>query len=503
MGLPSHNVRLAKPNSAGVYVRHRPETTLLYQVVQEYWPEFQAELASHGRYLPAYVTKEFDAYLNCGRLEHGFLRVRCESCHDEKLVAFSCKKRGFCPSCGARRMADSAALLVDDVLPSQPIRQWVLSFPFLLRFLFASNPKVMTRVLGIVYRAISTHLAYKAGFAKPLAQTGAVTLIQCFGGSLNLNIHFHMLFLDGIYADNKHGSSRFHWVKAPTSAELTQLTHTIAHRVGRYLERQNLLVRVDENSYLTAEGVDTDNESPLNHLLGSSITYRIAIGPQQGRKVFTLQTPPDCSDGPLAHRAGNVAGFSLHAGVTARAHQRAKLERLCRYIARPAVSTQRLSLTRNGQVRYELKTPYRNGTTHVIFEPLDFISRLVALIPKPRINLTRFHGVFAPNSRYRAMVTPSKRGKGRKTKAANDKQDQTPPEQHAAMTWAQRLKRVFDIDIETCCECGGDVKIIASIEDPVVIRTILAQLDEKGAFAADSLLPDCRASPDPPMGLLV
>jgi hypothetical protein len=112
----------------------------------------------------------------------------------------------------------------------------------------------------------------------------------------------------------------------------------------------------------------------------------------------------------LAPTTGNVAGFSLHAGVTARAHERAKLERLCRYIARLAVSTQRLSLTRNGQVRYELKTPYRNGTTHVIFEPLDFISRLVALIPKPRVNLTRFHGVFAPNSKLRGRVTPANRG---------------------------------------------------------------------------------------------
>ena len=286
----------------------------------------------------------------------------------------------------------SAALLVDDILPSQPMRQWVLSFPFPLRFLFASNPKVMTRVLGIVYRGISTHLAHKAGFAKPLTQTGAVTLIQCFGGSLNLNIHFHMLFLDGIYADNKHGSSRFHWVKAPTSAELTQLTHTIAHRVGRYLERQNLLARDDENSYLTAEGADTDNESPLNHLLGSSITYRIAMGPQQGRKVFTLQTLPDCEDDQFAPRVGNVAGFSLHAGVATRAHERDKLERLCRYIARPAVSAKRLSMTRNGQVRYELKTPYRDGTTYVIFEPLDFIARLTTLRSKPRVNLTRYYG---------------------------------------------------------------------------------------------------------------
>jgi ribosomal protein S27E len=246
---------------------------LLYQIVQEYWPEFQAELASHGR---AYVTKEFDEYLKCGRLEHGFLRVRCEACHDEKLLAFSCKKRGFCPSCGARRMADSAALLVDEVLPHQPMRQWVLSFPFPLRFLFASQPIIMGKVLGIVYRAIATHVTRKAGYTKTTAQTGAVTLIQCFGGSLNLNIHFHMLFLDGIYADNKHGTSRFRRVKAPTSDELTQLTHTIAHRVGRYLERQSLLVRDDENSYLTAEGADTDNESPLNHLLGSSITSATA-----------------------------------------------------------------------------------------------------------------------------------------------------------------------------------------------------------------------------------
>ena len=188
MGLPSHNVHLAKQNAAGVYVRRRPETTLLYQLVQEYWPEFQAELASHGKSLPAYVTNEFDEYLKCGRLEYGFLRVRCDSCRDEKLVAFSCKKRGFCPGCGARRMADSAALLVDDILPHRPMRQWVLSVPFPLRFLFASNPKAMTGVLGIVNRAISTHLSHKAGLKKSMTQTGAVTLIQRFGSALNLNV---------------------------------------------------------------------------------------------------------------------------------------------------------------------------------------------------------------------------------------------------------------------------------------------------------------------------
>lgn len=130
-------------------------------------------------------------------------------------------------------MVESAALLVDEVLPEQPMRQWVLSVPFPLRFLFASRPDIMGKVLGIVYRVIVMHLTRKAGYTKTMAHAGAVTLIQRFGSALNLNIHFHMLFLDGVYVDG----GRFRWVKAPTSAELTQLAHTIATRTGRFLER--------------------------------------------------------------------------------------------------------------------------------------------------------------------------------------------------------------------------------------------------------------------------
>ena len=148
----------------------------------------QSWICHLSKHLPKFVMQEFEEYLKCGRLEHGFLRVRCESCHDEKPVAFSCKRRGFCPSCGARRMADSAAHLVDGILPDKPIRQWVLSVPFPLRFLFAAQPGVMSKVLGIVYRVISTFLIKRAGFTvKSGAQTGSVTLIQRFGSALNLN----------------------------------------------------------------------------------------------------------------------------------------------------------------------------------------------------------------------------------------------------------------------------------------------------------------------------
>ncbi len=105
-------------------------------------------------------------------------------------------------------MAESAALLEDEVFPHQPVRQWVLSFPFQLRFLFASRPVITGQVLGIVFRVISMHLVKKAAYSKKTARTGAVTLIQWFGSALNLNIHFHMLFLDGVNVDRLDGSVR-------------------------------------------------------------------------------------------------------------------------------------------------------------------------------------------------------------------------------------------------------------------------------------------------------
>jgi hypothetical protein len=164
---------------ATLYQRHRPERTLLYQIVEQHYPAFVTHMAQQARPLPDYVQQEFEDYLGCGRLEHGFLRTRCDTCHAEHLVAFSCKRRGFCPSCGARRMAESAALLVDEVFPEQPVRQWVLSFPYPLRFLFASRPAIMGQVLGIVYRVIASHLIQKGGFTRRTARTGAVTLMMC------------------------------------------------------------------------------------------------------------------------------------------------------------------------------------------------------------------------------------------------------------------------------------------------------------------------------------
>jgi hypothetical protein len=142
--------------------------------------------------------------------------------------------------------------------------------------------------------------------------------------------------------------------------------------------------------------------------------------------------------------------------------------------------------------RYQLKTPYADGTTHVIFEPLDFIARLAALVPRPRVNLTRYHGVFAPHSKLRAWVIPAPPDQGKQAAAADQ---QTPAERRASMRWVQRLKRVFNIDIETCSKCGGTIKIIASIEDPAVILKILTHLDQRVASSQVAALPNSRAPP--------
>lgn len=211
-----------------------------------------------------------------------------------------------------------------------------------------------------------------------------MTLIQRFGSALNLNIHFHMLFLDGVYEVDSQGRTfQFHGIKEPTTKEMSRLLDRVSERIASLLERAGYLEREEEAEGLMLEGFE---DNVMSHLQGSSITYRIAVGSRRGQKVLTLKTLPSLHE--EAELRGQVlaklGGFSLHAGVSAKSSQRDKIERLCRYIARPAISGQRLERLPDGKISYKLKTPYKNGTTHVLFEPLDFIARLSALVPKPR-----------------------------------------------------------------------------------------------------------------------
>ena len=153
------------------------------------------------------------------------------------------------------------------------------------------------------------------------------------------------------------------------------------------------------------------------------------------------------------------------------ADDRAALEQLCRYIARPAIANERLSVNRQGQVVLRLKTAWRDGTSHIVMEPLEFMQRLAALVPRPRLHLIRFHGVLAPHAKLRSQVVP----KPTHDAAAHTCEHAQAHSAPVRMSWARLLKRVFDLDMERC-ECGGNLKIIAMIEQPDVIEKILTHL---------------------------
>ena len=220
----------------------------------------------------------------------------------------------------------------------------------------------------------------------------------------------------GVYVYRDDQPPRFLRVNAPDKNELEALVQRISKRVGRCLEepapraqrvlwvRQGLLERDAESAWLDLEPAEDTDAMP--QILGSSASYRIAVGPQQGRKAFMIRIirPLERPD-PRLERVAKANGFSLHAGVSCEGHQENKRERLCRYIARPAIAIPRLSQSSTGKMVYTLKTPYRDGTTQVAFDrgghpPVDFIARLAALVPKPRVNLTRLCG--APHRRVYA-----------------------------------------------------------------------------------------------------
>src|SRR6516225_7073402 len=220
-------------DAASDYRTRNPEATVLYRVVAEQLETFLRRQADRERAVPGFVEREFRSFLECGIPAYGFLRVHCDSCGRDRIVAFSCKGRVWCPSCGGRRMADTAAHLVDRVLPVAPVRQWVLSVPFALRYRMAYDSQLMSAILNVFVRAVLGHLRRRASesLESMKSQGGAVTFVQRFGDALNLNVHFHVLVLDGVYVRNGDGPPEFHELLAPEDIEVVQLAALVAGRI--------------------------------------------------------------------------------------------------------------------------------------------------------------------------------------------------------------------------------------------------------------------------------
>ena len=287
-------------------------------------------------------------------------------------------------------MAEQAAHLVDHVLPPVPVRQWVLTLPYRLRYLLAWNHTLCRAVLGVGVRAVLgfyRRRARRAGVRD--GRSGAVTVIQRFGGGLQLNVHFHSLVLDGVFAEGEDGTLAFHPAAPPSDEEVARLLATISRRVRRLLARRGLDVDDPPDVDALAE------ESPvLAGIASASIQGRIALGARAGARVFQLGREPDApwvtSRGPCQ---AHLEGFDLHANITVAADDRAGVERLCRYVLRPPVAQDRLSLTPDGLVLVTLKAEWHDGTTHLVFTPVELLEKLAALTPRPRINLLVYHGL--------------------------------------------------------------------------------------------------------------
>ena len=296
------------------------------------------------------MKDEFDAFLECGILAHGFLRLRCADCGHDKFVAFSCKRRRFRPSCGARRMAQTAAQLVDHVIPHVPVRQWVLSLPIPLRLLLAAQPQLLTPVLEVVHRVLTRHLLAQAGLKADQANSGAVTLIQRFGSAANLNIHLHCLVLDGVYRRGTEGEPVSVEVAAPTDEDVQAVLHKIITRILKLLTRRGALVEEQGSTYMADGDADSDDARTLRPLQAAACTYRIAFGPRAGQKVLTVQGAMPRDTGFEQALCADMNGFSLHAAVRCCADERKSLEQLCRYITRPALANERVQCNAAGQV---------------------------------------------------------------------------------------------------------------------------------------------------------
>ena len=367
-----------------------------------------------------------------------------------------------------------------------------------------------------VFASLKRRARKQWGIAR--GQCGAVTFVQRFGDALNLNVHFHSLLLDGVYASGPAGAPRFHALPPPTDAEVARVVEQVARRIARLLERRSL---GPESDPLEADPL-AGEEPLLAELYGASVAGRIASGPRAGRRVLRVgdRVDPEDLPTPEGERCASARGVSLHANVAVPARDRKRLERLCRYVARPPVATERLSRLEGGRLLYRLKHRWRDGTTHVVFEPGELVERLVALVPPPRFHLVRYHGVLGPAAGERGRVvpgvaanagcedTPTHAGPerarvaglcthpcGSRSRDAASDVESVPaaPDPGAAarleapslpasddagsrarrLAWAELLQRVFAVDVLECPRCRGRMRLLAAIHPPDATEAIL------------------------------
>jgi len=411
-------------------------------------------------------------------------------------------------------MADTAAFLIDEVLPDVAVRQWVLSLPHRIRLLCAYDPEVCRAIRSVFVRAVSNaYLRQVRHRGLPRSNTGAVVFDQRFDSAARLDLHFHGLFADGVFSCAL-GQARADFDAAAGLSD-DEVARTVRHIRRRVLRLLHELGKLDD----TADGADTQEPDVLLHLHAAAVQGKTALGPTAGT--------PDARPGrgtlavQFRHGPGSLCadldGFSLHAAVRIEAGRTDRLEHLIRYVARPPIAAERLSILPDGRVAYAFRKRWRDGSAGVVFDPLTFLERLAALVPRPRKKLVNYFGVFASAASYRSRVVPPPKAavanpagevlprcphqrpdppaapnlepEGSADSANEHQPAATRPHfrgvPHAPRKrrqrrryyfWAELLQRVFFHNALVCSRCGGPRRLLSFLSDQNVIRRILLHL---------------------------
>ena len=467
------------PAASRRYERRRPEKTPLHKIISENLESWLAWREAAERPVPGYVEDELRGYLECGLLCFGFARALCTGCRTGFVVAFSCKGRGVCPSCNGRHMAQTAAHLVDYVIPPVPVRQWVISVPKRLRGMLADRPRAVAALTKIFLDEIERTLITASGVtattdmpraARP--RLGGISFLHRFGSALNHHVHLHACVTDGVFvpAAAEAGCDAppaFLPARPITQADLAALTERVRRRVIRWFRRAGLIDAAAAADMLAWE----------NSGFSVDASVRITLIDRDVPSYFQ------------------------------------SLEHLLRYCARPPFALERLSVIRSpdgriARIRYALprhkaanwvgpgrgRKSTRPGANGVVeLTPFEFLDRLADLVPPPRKHRHRYHGVFAPNHKLRPAVTSlaiwnvGKRGEaaagghgngGHSTGGCSDSHQKPRSHDTSRIAWAKLMARMGDEFPLECPNCGGDIRLIAFITEPGPIRKILTHLGE-------------------------
>jgi hypothetical protein len=302
-----------------------------------------------------------------------------------------------------------------------------------------------------------------------------------------LNVHYHVVFLEGVYLDRTDQGLTPRFVKGepPSDTDITAVLQKISRRVIRTLRQLGYLEADSVAAMATGYDPLLDNEPELARTMAASVTQRIAFGERAGQTVrrigsgFGYEGERPALAGP---RCASVHGFSLHANTQVPAHRRDQLERLLRYTARGAVALERLAEDAHGDLVYTFTKPWSDGTTGMTLSPLELLEKLAAIVPLPRVHLVRYAGCLAPHSKLREAIIPTPRQQG-----VDGEEAKTGT---SYWSWARLLGRVFALDMAICLPplCGrrepgdlpwcrgGSLRIIAAITQESVITRILRHL---------------------------